>query len=102
MTAPHLNYRTHLDAARTALGSSDYFTAERECVQASICLAAMPLEAGRGNAGDQMKTRAMEELKQLQESIRTLSRRDPATAPTAGFTVVPTYYASPRGVSNDW
>jgi len=99
---PHIDYRTHLDAARTAIGNSDYFTAERECIQAELCLAAMPAESSKGgNDGNSMKTRMMEELQQLLTSIRTLAKRDPAKA-THLMQVVPLDYAIPGGVSYDW
>jgi hypothetical protein len=97
----HTEFKTHLDAARTALVSGDYFTAERECVLASLCLAAMPLEAGRGNQGDNLKTREMEDLKTVQSQIRVLQKRDSNQANPLWQTA-PLEYASPQGVSNAW
>lgn len=98
----HINYRTHLDAARTALTSGDYFAAERECTAAGICLAGMPTEAGNGGmSGTTMKTRAMEEIQQILASIRSLSKRDPNKA-TQPLQIAPLEYAIPGGVASDW
>lgn len=93
----HETYTTHLDNARAALSAGDYFTAERECVLAEMALAALPAEAGRGNQGDSLKTRVMEEIQQLLASIRTLAKRDPGQASPL-ITSVPLQYNQPGGI----
>jgi hypothetical protein len=98
----HITYRSHLDAANTALGNSDYFTAEKECTRAAICLAGMPTESANGGmAGTSMKTRAMEEIQQMLTLIRSLARRDPSNA-VSPLQVTPLEYAIPGGVASDW
>lgn len=52
-------FRTHLEAARAALGSADYTTAELELLQAQACLMGLPDGA---IAGVETQWRSLTEL----------------------------------------
>jgi hypothetical protein len=63
-------FHTHLEAARVALGTADYATAEREAVQAQVCLIGLP--DGAHGADTEVKWR--DGVDKLLMEIRRLRR----------------------------
>jgi len=80
----------HLDAARTAIGSADYVTAEREALQAQTCLAGLPNGAVENAASLEWR----ETIDRLVENIRT-ARRQQQIAATSGLQRTRITYVAP-------
>ena len=81
--------QTHLEAARTSLGSEDYASAEKSALQAMACLAALP---DGEQTGDRVHWR--DTINELLNQIRT-SKREAAATDAGGIQRTLQNYVAP-------
>lgn len=102
MPNPIETYKSFLEEFNTKLTALDFDGAELALMKANATLLQLPLESqGGGQNGNSAKRTLGEEVKSLMEQLNATRIRY-ASKSTPIMTQVPTYYANPRGISNDW